>query len=121
MRISKKERNINAKNFYVSFMNKKEPRCVIVVQKDEPSKNNPYIQRTQFLVSVDEQLKPLVIAESSTHGVEGCFIEFFSAILGGVPQKTYYEPGFKDWVKEKTGLDVTYYDGQAFIIEKEKN
>ena len=119
MRISKKARNINAKQFYQRFMSGSNHRFVIVVKRDEPSKSNPYIQRTQFWVSAGVQLKPIIIAESSTHGVEGCFIEFFEAILGGVPQKTYFEDDFKGWMTEKTGLMITYTDDQAFIIEKE--
>ena len=58
-----------------------------------------------------------MIAEGSGLGVEGCWIEFFKGILGNVPQKTYFEDGFKDWVEENAGFTISYYDGMAYIVE----
>ena len=119
MRTSKKERKENALKFYNMFMNSNCNKAAIVVSRTE-SKSNPYVIRCQFL-AVPSTLafmeKPVVIAESAILGIEGCFIEFLQNIKE-IPQKTYYEDGFNDWLKANFGFEITYRDGLVFMLEK---
>lgn len=118
MRISKKEREQNAKQFYKELMNRGDGRAAIVVQRNG-STTNPNVNRVQFLAVVSSLSygEPVVIAESATHGVEGCFIELFGFLKGG-RQKTYYEDGFEEWVKNTYGFKIVYKDGFVFLLEK---
>ena len=120
MRISKKERKENARKFYNMFMNSNCNKAAIVVQRTE-SKTNPNINRCQFL-AVPSTLafmeNPVIIAESNVLGIEGCFIELLEFIKPCV-QKTYYEDGFNEWLKETYGFEITYKDGLVFMLEKE--
>lgn len=120
MRISKKERKENAKRFYNMFMNSNCNKVAIVVERTE-SKTNPNINRCQFL-AVPSTLafmeKPVIIAESSIFGIEGCFMELLEFIKP-CKQKTYYEDGFNEWLMETYGFEITYKDGFVFMLEKE--
>lgn len=120
MRSSKKEREQNAKRFYHIFMNSNCNKAAIVVQRSE-STTNPNVNRVQFLAvpsTLGFMEKPVVIAESSAHGIEGCFMELLGFIKGGT-QKTYYEDGFNEWVEENYNFRITYKDGLVFMLEKE--
>lgn len=109
-RTTKQERRKNVKQFYTSFMSGTLDRTCVIVKRNKGN-------RCQFTaVSGVLQGSPIIIAESK-FGIEGCFIEFFDNIKG-ISQKTYYEDGFKDWVIDNFGFDITYFDGQVFIWEK---
>lgn len=112
-RTTKKERKDNARKFYQLFNNYEDNRACIVVERN----NN---RRVQFLVvpGALNWSNPIVIAENTNLGIEGCWIELISSIKGGIQQKTYYEDGFKEWLSETLGFAITYYDGMVFIIEK---
>lgn len=121
MRISKKERKENAKNFYNMFMNSNCNKAAIVVERTE-SKTNPNINRCQFLTvpsSLAFMEKPVIIAESNILGIEGCFMELLDFIKPCKQRKTYYEDGFNDWLMEIYGFNITYKDGLVFMLEKE--
>lgn len=112
-RTTKEERKRNANNFYQLFNNHEENIACIVVERND---NN----RTQF-VTVPGSLNwsnPIVIAENSALGVEGCWIELIKSIKGGIKQTTYFEDDFKEWLKETMGFEITYYDGLVFVLEK---
>ena len=118
MRVSKKDREKNAKQFYQVFMNGCSNKAAIVVQRND-STTSPNVNRVQFL-AVPSSLaygEPVVIAESTTHGIEGCFIELLGFIKSGA-QKTYYEDGFNEWLKDTYGFEITYKDGFVFMLEK---
>lgn len=119
MRTTKKERRENARRFYNMFMNSNCNKAAIVVNRMESS--NPNINRCQF-IAVPSTLAfmkaPVVIAESVL-GIEGCFIEMLNDIKGCI-QKTYYEDGFNEWMKETYGFEITYRDGLVFMLEKEE-
>ena len=120
MRISKKERKENAVRFYNMFMNSSCNKAAIVVYRTK-SNNNPNINRCQFLAvpsTLAYMENPVVIAESTTHGIEGCFIELLGFIKR-CPQKTYFEDGFDDWLWETFNFGITYKDGFVFLLEKE--
>lgn len=120
MRISKKERKENSIRFYNMFMNSNCNKAAIVVERME-SKTNPNINRCQFLAvpsTLAYMEKPVIIAESSTFGIEGCFIELLGFIKP-CKQKTYYEDGFNEWLMETYGFEITYKDGLVFMLEKE--
>lgn len=119
MRVLKKEREQNAKRFYQVFMNSNCDKAAIVVQRNQ-STTNPNVNKVQFLAvpsSLAFMENPVVIAESSTHGIEGCFMELLGFIKGGT-QKTYYEDGFNDWLEENYRFRITYKDGLVFMLEK---
>ena len=120
MRTSKKERKENAVKFYNMFMNSSCNKAAIVVNRME-SKTNSNINRCQFL-AVPSTLafmeKPIIIAESSTFGIEGCFMELLEFIKP-CSQKTYYEDGFNEWLMKRYGFEITYIDGLVFMLEKE--
>lgn len=116
MRITKKEREKNAKNFYNMFMNGCNTKAAIVVKR--MSSTNPHVSRCQFLVVPSFGWEtPVVIAESNL-GIEGCFMEFFGFIKPGLRQKTYFEEGFDKWMKENFQCQITYKDGLVFMIER---
>ena len=122
MRVSKKDREKNARQFYRTFIDGCSNKAAIVVQRNN-STTNPNVNRVQFM-AVPSSLayaEPVVIAESSTHGIEGCFIELIGFIKGGIVQKTYYEDGFNEWLKETCGFEITYKDGFVFMLEREGN
>lgn len=117
MRISKAEREQNARKFYNAFMNGNSKYSVVVVKRTE-SKTNPNICRTQFLAvcsSFKENLE--VISESTIDGVRGCFIELLTFIKP-IKQVTYYDDSFHQWLKENYHFDFNYYDGSAYIFIK---
>lgn len=118
MRISKKEREKNARQFYENFVNGFSDKAAIVVRRYD-STTNPNVNRVQFLavISGTSYGEPNVIAESSTLGIEGCFMELFGFLKGG-KQTTYYEDGFNKWMKETYGFEITYKDGLVFMLEK---
>lgn len=117
MRISKKERKENALKWYNIFMNSNCNKSAIVVKRTDSS--NPNICRCQFL-TVPSTLafmeNPIVIAES-TMGIQGCFMELLGSIKS-VPQKTYYEDGFNEWILNAYGFEITYKDGLVFMLER---
>lgn len=116
MRISKKEREKNAKQFYNMFMNGCNTKAAIVAKRINSS--NPHVSRCQFLaVPAFGWETPVVIAESN-FGIEGCFIELFKFLNPGVEQKTYFEEGFDSWMKENFQCQITYKDGFVFMIER---
>jgi len=114
MRITKKERQENARQFYQSLQNNGEG--AIVIERRESS-SNPYINRTHFK-AVCSVLRdtPKVIAESPALGAEGCFIEMLEAIKPG-PQKCLHEIGFDAFLKAEYHLAITYDDGMVMMIE----
>lgn len=115
-RIAKQERKENAVKFWNCFQNGADQMAVIV--KRNESTTNPYVNRTQF-VAVCSLYKdiPVVIAESVTHGIEGCFMELLQNIRN-IPQTTYFEDGFKDFLKKEYGLIITYNDGLVIMLER---
>lgn len=118
MRTSKKERRENAVRFYNMFMNSNCNKAAIVAKRTE-SKTNPNINRCQFLAVPSAFMeKPVIIAESSILGIEGCFMELLKYIKP-CRQKTYYEDGFNEWMMETYGFGITYKDGFVFMLEKE--
>lgn len=84
------------------------------------STTNPYIARTQFK-AVCSMLKgdPVVIAESTTHGIEGCFVELLMNIKA-MPQITYFEDKFNDFLEKEFGLQITYNDGTVIMLERKE-
>lgn len=120
MRTNKKERRQNARQFYSVFMNGCSTKAAIVVKRND-STSNPYVNRVQFL-AVPSGLaygNPVVIAESSVLGIEGCFIELIDFIKGGIRQTTYHEDGFNEWFEEVLGCRITYKDGLVFMLERD--
>lgn len=119
MRTSKAARKENARRFYKTFMNSDCNKVAIVVQRNE-STTNPNVNRVQFLAIVPVlafMKRPVVIAESGTDGIKGCFMELFGFIKD-VPQKLYYEDDFNEWMKDTYGFEITYKDGLVFMLEK---
>lgn len=119
MRISKKERKENALKFYNMFMNSNCNKAAIVIKRTE-SKTNPNINKCQFLAATSTLAfmeKPIVIAESSINGIEGCFMELLEFIKP-YRLKTYYEDGFNEWLMETYGFEITYKDGFVFMLER---
>ena len=113
-RTNKEERKQNAKCFYRSLQTSR--RMAVVIDRHE-STTNPYVNRTQLL-AVTGTMKgtPVVIAESASLGLEGCFIELLQSIKD-IPQITLHEQGFATWLKKNYGFSVTYNDGFVMIFE----
>ena len=113
-RTNKEERKANARYFYQSLQTNR--RMAVVIDRHD-STSNPYVNRTQLLaVAGTMKGTPVVIAESSSLGVEGCFIELLQNIKD-IPQTTMYENGFATWLKKNYGIVVTYNDGFVMIFE----
>lgn len=75
--------------------------------------------KVQFLVSNPEDVteNPVVIAESSTYDIEGCFMELIEFIKGGIPQKTLFESDFNEWFAKTMGCYIVN-DAFVFILDK---
>ena len=114
-RTNKLERQKNAKSFYQNLQIK--GKLAVVIDRHE-STSNPHVNRTQLLAVCDilQRGNPLVIAESTTLGLEGCFIELLQNIKD-IPQLTLYENGFAAWLKRNYGFLVTYNDGFVMLFE----
>ena len=120
MRITKKERKVNANKFYRTFMESNCKQAAIVVQRFESS--NPNINRCQFLAVTSTLAfgeKPIVIAESS-FGIAGCFEEMLQSIRDIEPlrRKSYWDDGFNEWLEETYKFRITYKDGLVFMFER---
>ena len=115
-RTTKKERQANAKRLYHNLMSCVNTRQAIVIKRTGSS-SNPNLNPCQFVAKLSKRESELVIAQDSALGMEGCFIEFFDAIGGGV-QKTMYEQGFSEWVYKTFKFKITYNDGLVMIFER---
>lgn len=118
MRTSKEQREANAKHWHQIFMHGVSSKSAIVVQRMQ-SKSNPNMNRCRFLAvpTAIGFADPVVIAESATHGIDGCFMELVGFLYPG-PQVTYYETGFNDWLKKTLHFEITYRDGLVFMLER---
>lgn len=112
-RITKKEREKNARSFYQVFSNYETNRACIVVERNNTG-------RVQFLAVIGSiSDNPVVIAETVCQGISGCWKEFIESVLGISKQTlNYYDDNFKDWIIDHLGFAITYYDGFVFIIER---
>lgn len=117
-RTTKNERKLHAQAFWNCFQNGAIKQAIVVERNK--STTNPYIVRTQFK-AVCSMLKddPVVIAESTTHGIEGCFVELLTNIKN-VPQTRYYDDGFKDFLSREYNLQVNYNDGLVIMLERKE-
>lgn len=111
MRITKANRKQNAIKIYNSLKNS---GCQAIVVQRSDSTTNPNVNRTQFIAASFGN--PVVIAESSTLGIEGCFIEFIEFLKGGIVQTTYHECGFNEWLEKNLGIKITYNDGFVIML-----
>mgnify|MGYP001248186609 CR=1 FL=1 len=97
MRVTKEVRKHNALKWYNTFVNGINNKAAIVVNKNK-STTNPYVNRIQFMAvasSLAFMEQPTIIAESSTLGIDGCFIELLN-FINDIPQVTYHEQGFNE-------------------------
>jgi hypothetical protein len=90
------------------------------VEQRFESKTNPNVNRVQ-LIGVIGTLAygeaPVVLAESSTEGVNGCFREFLTSIKD-CSQVEYFDDMFNDFLEEEYGFRITYRDGLIYMLEK---
>lgn len=113
-RTTKEERAKNARQFYALLQNYK--KAAIVIERNE-STSNPYVNRVRFLTVVGSSSgEPMVIAESPSLGMDGCFIELFQS-LGSSRQVTMYEDGFSDWLRKSFHIRITYNDKYVMMFE----
>jgi hypothetical protein len=114
-RTSKKERKENAVSFWNTFS--QNGRAAIVVERMDPT-TTPNINRTRFL-SVATSLKgrPVVIAESPSEGVAGCFYELLRNI-NNIQQVGFHETEFKSWLRKNYHIAITYDDGYVMFVER---
>lgn len=117
MRISARERKENARQWYQRFINGYDTKIAIVVKRNE-STTNPNINRTQFF-SCNNYGTPIIIAESSTDGIVGCFYELLQNIKKTDNFRSYHENDFNEWLEENYGMYITYRDGFVFMLERE--
>lgn len=94
MRISAKERKENARQWYQRFMNGYDKKIAIVVKRND-STTNPNINTTQFF-SCNSYGTPVIIAESKTEGITGCFYELLQNIRKLDSFRTYHENDFNE-------------------------
>lgn len=114
MRVTKEERKSNAKKWYGTFMGSNCPNQAVIIERNG-STTNPYVNRTQFKVVIGTGNDPIVIAESSTHGVEGCFMELIEFLCGGIRQTCYYEDGFAEFLQKTLKFRISYNDGTVMM------
>ncbi len=118
MRVSKKERKENARRFYRSFKDSYNQQAAIIVNRTD-SNCNPNINRCQLfaVISNAESTKPVMIAESTTAELDGCFRELLTSI-DNCPQKSYHDSDFDAWIKKTYGFTITYNDGFVIMLSK---
>lgn len=122
MRTSKKERIENARKWYRTFMDGTSTKSAIVIIRND-STTNPYVNRTQFMAvpsQIGMMTTPVIIAESATGGIIGCFMDLWDSI-GYKPKdyKAYHENDFNEWCEDHFGFYITYKDGLVFMLERE--
>jgi hypothetical protein len=121
MRVSKKDRKENAIEWYQTFMNSGCNKSAIVIDRKESSNLN--LCRVQFL-AVNSTLafaeKPIVIAESNTLGIDGCFMELIDFIKGDTMKKSYWDNHFNTYLQKTMGFKITYRDGLVLLLERTK-
>lgn len=114
MRITKKERNENARRFYRTFMDSSCNEAAIVAWRNGA--------KCQFL-AVPSYLAfgeaPLIIAESNS-GIDGCFKEFLDAVNHKPIIKSYFDDGFNNWLSKEYSFWIGYRDGFVFMLEKDE-
>ena len=124
MRITKKEREKNAINFYNNLMNGYSKNSAIYIKR-ESSKTNPYVNRVQLYGVV--AFNPVIIAESTTEGVRGALLEFVSFVNVNSlkSDKNVYNYMYIDKEKTNTFLRhylstrISYDDGMVIMLERD--
>lgn len=117
MRVSKSERQKNAKQFYSNLIIGYEGRVALVIKRSE-STTNPNINRCQFLAATSISTTPNVIADS-VDGIRGCFMELISFIDNKQQTKCYYgEDGFNEWLYDTLKFRIVYDDGFVIILKR---
>ena len=115
-RTTAKERKQYAKEFYQLVCGGSVQKAAIVVLRQD-SRTNPNVHRVQFVTAhVNGPASEVVIAES-VDGIAGCFRELIKNIQGDIPQKNYFEDGFKDWFRKTCHMKVIWNDGLVIMIE----
>lgn len=114
-RTTKAERKKYAKLFHQYLWNGIQKAAIVIERQD--SKSNPNIHRVQMITQqVNGPASHVVIAESVS-GIAGCFHELIESIYGNIPQKNYFEDGFKDWLRKTCHMNITWNDGLVIMVE----
>lgn len=116
-KVGKKERKVNAKEFYSLLQNGNCNRVAIVVRKIDSSNVN--YCRCQFLSVISNVAwgNAKVIAESK-FGVEGCFNELLSNLYPKIKQVSYYDDAFGEWLEKFYHCKIVYKDGLVYMLER---
>lgn len=108
-RTRKEDRKANAIMFSQTCNNFSGKFMAIHVRREK--------NRCQFVYYPSNFSGGLVIAESSGLGVGGCWIELVSFIRGGIPQITFHEEGFYEWLSTVMKMKCVYHDPAVFIFD----
>lgn len=117
MKTGKKDRQNNARCYYRAFFDGNCNSTSMVVERRKG--RNPDADKCRLWAvpsSLAFSAAPVILAES-TAGIEGCFMEMLSAIRD-IPQKSYYEDDFLEWLKKEYMFTISYRDGLVFILSK---
>jgi hypothetical protein len=117
MRTNKKDRKKNARLFWTYLWNGGQKAAIVISR-------NPNNNRVQFITSNFNIgfSSPDVIAECNYDGIRGCFYELIENIHGikVTEQVDYFDDKFKDWLRKKCHMAITYNDGYVMMIEYKK-
>lgn len=111
MRVSKRQRDANARKFYALLGDGNHNKAAILVHRVQNSNKCQFI--TGFLGL------EAVLAESSL-GYTECFMEFLSAIKAVKPceTKTMHDEEFLAWLFSNYRLRISYNDGLIMMLER---
>ena len=116
-RTTKKERENNARHFYALLQNRRV--AAVVIERNE-STTNPYVKRCRLLTAVGSQNggEPMVIAESPSDGVTGCFFE----LMDNLGFEVNYDFNFFNndslaWLRKNMHINVKYSDNLVILFE----
>ncbi len=114
-RTTKEERKENARQFYAMLQNYKV--AAVVVERNE-STTNPYVNRTKLLTSVGSAGEPMVIAESPSDGITGCFWELMQN-LGREPNYdfNFFNKDSLAWLRKTMHIGIKYKDNLVILLE----
>lgn len=114
MRIDKKQRKYNVKQWYKLLQDSYNNTSAVVIKRCESK--NPNIHRVQLL-TCNAIGVPVIIADS-IDGLTGCLYELCQNINPVHTVKTYYENGFADWLYENYNLCLSYNDGLVLMFKR---
>ena len=119
MRITKKERNQNARRVYSSLQNHNK---AIITTVRGSSTTNSHVNRVQ-IIGVSDLGEQVIIGETATEGRMYAFLEFLKAIkpvtisYTKINEILYDRAKLNNWLNKEYGFRITFDDQVSMMLE----